>query len=390
MCNLKKMRPVWAEIDLDNLAHNIREVRRITDPSAIVTAVVKADGYGHGAVKISQTLLENGADRLAVAVLDEAIELRKAGYKVPVLVLGYTNPEQSSEVIKFNIEQTIYSLETAAALSSEAVKNKKEAKVHIKINTGMSRIGFYPDAKSIETIINISKLPAIKVEGIFTHFASADEEDKSFTEKQYRKFQWVCDELIKANLEIPIKHVANSAAIIDLPEMHMDMVRAGIMLYALTPLPEALRATDLRQVMTLKARISDVKIINAGESVSYGRTFIADKSTIVATLPIGYADGFCRKLSGQANALVHGIKVPVIGRICMDQCMLDVTDVQDVKIGDEAVLFGSQGDSFITIDEIAKKLDTINHEIVCGISKRVPRVYIKNGKVIDVANYYPA
>lgn len=340
-------------------------------------AVVKADGYGHGAIKIAQTLLENGADRLSVAVLDEAIELRKAEYKGPVLVLGYTNPGQYGQVIEFNIEQTVYSLKMAQALSKEAARTKKVAKIHIKIDTGMRRIGFEPNASSIKTILAISKLPSVKIEGIFTHFASADEKDKSFTKKQFESFQWVCAELEKADLKIPIRHAANSAAIIELPETHLDMVRAGIMLYALKPPPEALRAADLRQVMTLKARISNVKRIHAGETVSYGRTFAADKPTKVATLPVGYADGYCRGLSGKAQVLVHGVRVPVIGRICMDQCMLDVTQVQDVKIGDEAVLFGAQGDNVITVDELAEKLDTINHEIVCGISKRVPRVYIK-------------
>ncbi len=382
-----KIRPVWAEINLDVLAHNMREARRLAKPSALVMGVVKADAYGHGATIVSKTLIENGADMLGVAILNEAIELRKAGYTVPILILGYTNSEQYAELIRFGIEQTIYDYEMAVLLSEEAKRQKEKVKIHIKIDTGMRRLGFEPNVESVDTILRISKLENLDIVGIFSHFSEADSKDKQFSEEQYRKFMWVCERLDDANLIIPIKHIANSAAIIDLPETHMDMVRAGIMLYCLSPSIENIRAADLKQAMTLKARISNVKSISAGESVGYGRAYFADKPTVVATLPIGYADGYTRKLTGKGYALVHGKKARLIGRICMDQCMLDVTAIEDVRIGDEAVLFGEQGDKRITIDELAMKLGTINHEIVCSISRRVPRVYIKNNMVVDYTDY---
>ena len=366
----------------------MREVRRLAQKDALVTAVIKADGYGHGAKKIAQTLLDNGADRFAIAVLDEGIELRRAGFKVPILVLGFTDKERAEEVINNDLEQAAYSWELAEALSKEAVRQGKTAKLHIKVDTGMGRIGLQPNQESVQLIKKISQLPNIAIEGIFTHFAVADAVDKEYTEGQYEKFNWICKELEKENVKINVRHCGNSAAIIDLPNMHLNMVRAGIMLYGLRPSDEVmLDRLELRQVMSLKVRISHVKEIEAGQSVSYGRKFIADKKSKIASLPIGYADGYTRMLSGKAEALVKGRKVPVVGRICMDQCMIDVTGIDDVKVGDEVVLFGKQGENFIHIDELAEKLGTINYEIVCMISKRVPRVYIKDGKIVDVQNY---
>lgn len=388
MYNLKKIRGAWAEIDLDALAHNMEEIRRLVREDALVTAVIKADGYGHGAKKIAQTLLDNGADRFAVAVLDEGIELRQAGFEVPVLILGFTDPERAEEVVKYNLDQTVYSWELAEALSKEAARQNKKAKIHIKVDTGMGRIGLQPNNESVNLIKKISELPNIILEGIFTHFAVADTADKRYTEEQYEKFNWIISELQKQNVEFNVRHCGNSATIIDLPDMHMDMVRAGIILYGLAPSNEVLlKKIDLRQVMSLKVRITHVKEIEAGQSVSYGRKFIASKKSKIASLPIGYADGYTRMLSGKAEALVKGKRVPVVGRICMDQCMIDITGIEDVKVGDEVVLFGRQGKDMIHIDELAEKLGTINYEIVCMISKRVPRVYIKGGKIVDILNY---
>ncbi|HYE83334.1 MAG TPA: alanine racemase [Clostridia bacterium] len=388
MYDLKKIRAAWAEVDLDALAHNIREVRRLAVKDALVTAVIKADGYGHGAKKIAQTLLDNGADRFAIAVLDEGIELRRAGFKVPILVLGFTDKERAEEIVSNELEQAVYSWELAEALSKEASRQGKTAKLHIKVDTGMGRIGLQPNMDSVQLIKKISRLPSIAIEGIFTHFAVADAVDKKYTEGQYEKFNWICGELEKEKVKISVRHCGNSATIIDLPDMHLNMVRAGIMLYGLKPSDEVLLdRLELRQVMSLKVRISHVKEIEAGQSVSYGRKFIADKRTKIASLPIGYADGYTRMLSGKAEALVKGKKVPVVGRICMDQCMIDVTGIEDVKVGDEVVLFGKQDGNFIHIDELADKLGTINYEIVCMISKRVPRVYVKGGKIVDVQNY---
>ncbi|HOS69549.1 MAG TPA: alanine racemase [Bacillota bacterium] len=388
MYDLKKIRAAWVEVDLDALAHNMREIRRLAKKDALVTAVIKADGYGHGATKIAQTLLENGADRFAVAVLDEGIELREAGFEVPILILGFTDKERAEEIVSYDLEQAVYSWELAEAISKEAVKQNKTAKIHIKVDTGMGRIGLRPDKDSVQLIKKISKLPNIAIEGIFTHFAVADTLDKTYTEGQYERFTWICGELERENVKINVKHCGNSAAIIDLPNMHLNMVRAGIILYGLKPSDEVmLDKIELKQVMSLKVRITHVKEIEAGQSVSYGRRFIAEKKSKIASLPVGYADGYTRMLSGKAEALVKGRRVPVVGRICMDQCMIDVTGIEDVKVGDEVVLFGKQGEGFIHIDELAEKLDTINYEIVCMISRRVPRVYVRNGKIVDVLNY---
>lgn len=388
MINLKEVRSAWAEVNLDNLAHNIREVRRLAGKKSMVTAVIKADGYGHGAVKIAQTLLDNGADRFAIAVLDEGIELREAGFRVPILILGYTDPPRAKEVVKHELIQTVYSMELAEALSKEAQAQGKVCKIHIKIDTGMGRIGLQPDREAVELIKSISRLPGLEIEGMYTHFAVADEHDKSYTEGQFEKFTWISEQLEKEGIHIPVKHVGNSATIIDLPGMHLDMVRAGIMLYGLAPSNEVmLEKLELKQVMSLKVRVTNVKEIEAGKSVSYGRKFIADKPSRIASLPIGYADGYTRMLSGKAEALIHGKRVPVVGRICMDQCMIDVTGIDDVQVGDEVVLFGEQGGDMIHIDELAEKLGTINYEIVCMIARRVPRVYTKNGEIVDFVNY---
>ena len=388
MFDLNKIRPAWAEINLDNLAHNMKEIRRLAKSDALVTAVIKADGYGHGATKIAKTLLENGADRFAVAVIDEAIELRNSEVSVPILVLGYTSPQRAEEVLQYDIEQTVYSLEVAEALSKEASRVNKIAKVHIKIDSGMGRIGLQPNSDTIEIIKKIYNMPNIVIEGIFTHFAVADEVDKTYTNQQFENFSSVCNELEKIGIHIRLKHCGNSATIIDLPQMHENMVRAGIILYGLAPSNDVeLQKLELKQVMSLKARVTHVKEISEGQSVSYGRKFIASKNSKIASLPLGYADGYTRLLSGKAEALIKGIRVPVVGRICMDQCMIEVTGIEDVNVGDEVVLFGEQGQSFISIDELAEKLGTINYEIVCMIARRVPRVYIKNGKIVDVLNY---
>lgn len=388
MYDLKKIRPAWAEINLDNLAHNIREVRRLAEKQSQVMAVIKADGYGHGAAKIAQTLLDNGADCFAVAVLDEAIELRNAGFLVPIFILGYTQPERAAEVVKYDLEQSVYSFEAAKALSAEAIAQGKTAKLHIKVDTGMGRIGFKADDEAVDIIRSIHALPGINIKGIFTHFAVADEADKSYTELQFKKFRWICDNLEEKGIKIEIKHCGNSAAIIDLPEMHLDMVRAGIMLYGLAPSKAVkLNKLVLKEVMSLKVKISHVKELEPGQSVSYGRRFVAERRSKIASLPIGYADGYTRLLTGKAEALVKGKRVPVVGSICMDQCMIDVTGIEDIAVGEEVVLFGEQLGGFISIDEIAEKLGTINYEVVCMISRRVPRVYIKGGEVVEVLNY---
>lgn len=381
---MKLSRPVWAEINLDNLAHNMREVRRITNNDSKVTAVIKADGYGHGAVVIGKVLKENGADRFAVATLSEAIQLRAAFSDIEIMVLGYTPNELASNIIKNNIIQTIYKTEQAEEYSKIALSLKKQAKVHIKLDTGMSRLGMVFSDETIESIIQMSKLEGLFIEGIFTHFAVADEIDKTFTFKQVEKFNYIVSKLENRGLNIPIKHVSNSAAIIDLPEFNFDMVRAGIMLYGLYPSQNVNKnVVDLKEVMCLKAKVSQVKELEANCGVSYGLKYKSDKKSQIATLPIGYADGYTRMLSGKAKVMINGIKTAVIGNICMDQCIIDVTNM-NVKVGAEVVLFGGNDSRGISIDSIAKSLNTINYEIVCMVDKRVPRVYIQNEEIIDL------
>lgn len=374
-------RAVWAEINLDNLAHNMREVRRVTNKNTKVTAVIKADGYGHGAKDIASTLLENGADRFAVATLSEAIQLRKEVHNVEIMVLGYTPNIQAQDVIKNNIIQTIYSLDQAKEFSQIAISLNKKVTVHIKIDTGMHRLGLLPNEDTINEIIEINKLNGLIIEGIFTHFATADEIDKEYTRDQVNKFNYVTTELEKKGLKIPLKHVSNSAAIIDLPEFNYDMVRAGIMLYGLYPSNHINRdIVDLKEVMCLKTKIAQIKNLNAGSSISYGLNFTVQRNSKIAILPIGYADGYSRTLSNQSHVIINDKKAPIVGNICMDQCIIDVTDI-DINREDDVILFGGN-DNGITIDSIAKLLQTINYEVVCMVKKRVPRVYIKGNNII--------
>lgn len=379
----------WAEINLDNIEHNVREVARIVGKMTEIMAVVKADAYGHGVFETVPTLLENGAGRLAVSMLDEAIQLREFGVKVPILVLGYTDPSRAEDIIRYNITQTVFSHELAKALSDAAVKLGKPAKIHIKIDTGMSRVGFMPGYSAVKDVVRISELPGIIIEGLFSHFASADEAEREYTMLQFERFESIVQELNRIGILIPVKHIANSAAIIQYPNFHLNMVRPGIILYGLYPSDEVDKSViDLRPAMELKAKVVLVKEVEAGTPVSYGRTFITKRKTRIATLPIGYADGYSRLLSNRGRVLIHGQYAPVIGNICMDQCMVDVTDIKgEVKTGDEAVIFGVQGSSRITVEEIAKLCNTINYEIVCLIGKRIPRVYLRGGKVVNVVNY---
>lgn len=378
----------WAEVDLDAIAHNIREIRKITNPSAQLMAVVKADAYGHGFLEVTKTLLENGADRLAVATLREGEQLRSRGVRVPILVLGALMEEDIEDYINFNITPNVFSYETAHAISYIAEKKEIVTKIHIKLDTGMSRIGFLTGDNNesvADEIIKISKLPYIEIEGIFSHFSTSDEYDESYTRLQYSRFMNVIKLLEERGLHIPIKHICNSAAIMMYPEMHMDMVRPGVILYGMYPSDEVDKSRlDLKPAMTLKARITLVKDVEPGRGVSYGKEYITDKVTKIATVPIGYADGYLRRLAKEGKMIVNGVQVPIIGRICMDQCMIDVTNVHNIERGDEVILFSDEG---ITVDDLAKWLDTINYEVTCVIGKRIPRIYTKNGRAVKVLNY---
>lgn len=373
-------RAAWVEIDLDCLAHNMREIRRLVPEPTLVTAVIKANGYGHGAVAIGQTFLENGADRFAVATLGEALELRQAFSNTDILILGYVPESGFSALVESDIISAVFDVHQAKKLSEEAIRQGRTVRVHIKIDSGMHRLGFGCDDASAEEIKQIANLPGVSIEGIFTHFAKADESDKTFTETQVRRFTYIVDALKAAQIEIPIVHAANSAAIIDCPSYHFDMVRAGIILYGLHPSDAVHKERiDLKPAMTLKAAVAQTHTIEAGEGVSYGLRFKAEKTTKVATIPIGYADGFSRRLSGKAMGLFGKVLTPILGTICMDQCILSAEGL-DLKIGDEITLMGGAG---ISIDQYAQWLKTINYEVVCMIRDRVPRIYIKDGRPVD-------
>lgn len=385
--NLDSVRPVWAEVNLDNLAHNIREVRRLTDSGARVTAVVKANGYGHGSKSIARTFLDNGADRLAVAMLTEALELRRAGIKEDILVLGYTPRSQYHFLIEEDIIQTIYIYEDGEFLAKMAENFDKTPRIHIKVDSGMGRLGFLPEERSILDIVKLSQLSNLEIEGIYSHFAKADEADKSYSMKQYENFNYVIRELKERGLDIKIKHVSNSAAIIDFKDFNLNMVRGGIMIYGMYPSEEVFKdRVDLKPAMKLKARVAHVKTVPAGTGISYGQTFVTEKESKIATIPIGYADGYTRMLTGQAEVLIKGKRAKIVGKICMDQCMVDVSHIDDVKVGDELVLFGYEGDE-PRVEELASKLGTINYEITCMVGRRVPRVYKKGDEIVEIVDY---
>ncbi|MBU3097950.1 MULTISPECIES: alanine racemase [Clostridium] len=383
----KHLRPAWAEVDLDKLAHNMREIRRITKSKKIM-AVVKADAYGHGAVDVAPVLLENGADSLAVAMLSEAMELRRSGIECPIMILGFTPPELIDNLLKYDIEQTVFSYEFAKQLSKMAQDENKIAKIHIALDTGMGRIGFLPNDESVQEVYKISLLPNITLEGIFCHFSTADEKDKTYTNIQVEKFDEFYQKLKAKKVYINTRHIANSAAIIDLPEIHYEAVRPGIIIYGYYPSDEVNKEKlDLLPVMTLKTNVVHIKTLPPGEYVGYGRKYKTDKESVIATLPIGYADGYTRLLFQKAKVIIKGEFAPVIGKICMDQCMIDITRINEVKVGDEVILIGEDGNNKFNADIVGGLIDTISYEIVCMIGKRVPRVYIKQGEVVKIKEY---
>ncbi len=369
---------IWAEVDLKAIGENMRNIRGITDPRAMVMGVVKADGYGHGAAEVSRELLKNGASRLAVATVDEAAQLRARFPDTPIMMLSGADGDNAADIVRLDVIPTVFDLELAKAFSREAAAQHKTVKVHLKLDTGMNRIGlYYSDPKLTQTVRAIADLPGIEIEGAFTHFSKADEADNSYQKTQFRRFIQCVEKIEGAGVPIKIKHCCNSAAIMNAPEMHLDMVRAGIVLYGLYPSEEVDKSRlPLRPDMSLKARISQIKTVPRGALVSYGGVFAAPEDMPVGTVSAGYADGYSRALSGKAQVIVAGEKRDVLGRICMDQCMIDLRNVQNISVGDSVVLFGSENGQTIPVEEIAEKMGTINYEIVCTIGKRVPRIYI--------------
>lgn len=391
---MKQENRAWAEINLDAIEHNIKAIRRYVNADTQILGIVKADAYGHGFLEVARTLLENGADALAVACIDEAVQLRRCTFDCPILILGHTSTDEAETLVKEDVMPACFDIELARAISNAAVKQNKTAKIHIKIDTGMGRVGYrYADdkeanEKSIAEILKIAALPSIEIYGIFTHFSVADDDDDEYTFLQYNRFCEICDRLKQNGLDIPIRHCCNSAALIRFPSMHLDMVRPGIILYGLNPSEYVdTSALALKPAMSFKARITNLKTIEKGSSISYGRSFITECESRIATIPVGYADGYSRVLSGRVQVIAGGKLCNLVGNICMDQCMIDVTSVNNIAVGDEVILFGEGDDIELPVESLAEKMGTINYEILCMIGKRIPRIYTKHGVVQTTHNY---
>lgn len=390
MTSLKTYSRVFARIDLDAIAYNMEQMKQNLANGTKVMAVIKADGYGHGAVPIAQML--EPAEYIwgfAVATLDEAVVLRTEGIRKPILVLGCVFPDQYMEMLRHDIRMNVYTEEMAESISQMAAREGKTAYMHIKLDTGMARLGFDVSEHSLDVIERIQGLKNVCMEGIFTHFAKADEVDKKFTHKQIRSFTWMVEQLKQRGVEFTYEHCANSAAIIDVKEADFDLVRSGISTYGLYPSQEVQKeAVRLKPAMTLKSHVAFVKDIEAGTPVSYGGTFVASERMTIATIPVGYADGYPRSLSNVGYVLIRGKKAPILGRVCMDQFMVDVTAIEGVSFGDKVTLIGKDGKEEICVEDLAALSGRFNYEFICDLGKRIPRVYVKDGKVSDQVDYF--
>lgn len=389
----KFFRRTWAQVDLDALKHNFEVLRSIVPDSAEIMGIVKADAYGHGVEMISKTLCDLGVDRFGVSSVSEAEQLRSFGIKKPVLILGYTPCELAKELFENDITQAVYDLGYAKELSSAAEAAGVRIKAHIKLDVGMGRLGFLAkNDNCIDEIKQVAALGGLDIKGIFTHFPSADrdgDDSGEITKKQAALFISRCNTLEKQGIHFETRHCCNSAGSLTIGkgEAGLDCVREGITLYGLSPSPALKGAAKLCPVMSLKTVVSMVKTIEKGDTVSYGMTFTAQGKMKLASVCIGYADGYPRRLSSKGYMLIKGQKAPIVGRVCMDQLMLDVTGIDGVKIGDEVTVFGKSGDAELSVDEVAAAADTINYELICILGKRVPRVFLKDGKVLSVTDY---
>ncbi|TBL69343.1 alanine racemase [Paenibacillus thalictri] len=383
-------RPTRVEISLDALRSNILAFQNVLPPHIKKMAVVKADAYGHGAIEVSKTAIACGVEYIAVAFLDEGLELRRGGITAPILVLGYTAPEGIASAYEHDITLNVYTpnlLEAAEQLDSEGFFADRPLKMHIKIDSGMNRLGLTTETEAIAFIERASRIPGVLVEGVFTHYACADEEDKTYTLQQHSRFKRVIDYFAAKGVQFPLVHAGNSATAIDTPELTFNMVRLGISMYGLYPSEEVNhQLIPLEPVMSIKTAVVMVKDVPAGSGVSYGVAYYTQQEEQLATLPIGYADGFSRMLSGKVSALIQGRRAPIVGKICMDQCMMNVTGFADVCMEDEVVILGRQGDEVVTAEELASLLGTIKYEITCMVSHRVPRVYVNGGQVVETVN----
>ena len=376
---------IQADIDLDAFRFNLDSIKKNINENTQIITVLKADGYGHGAVPLAKEAeKEERVWGIAVATVEEALELRRGGIKKPLLILGYTYQEDYDLIAEEELRPTVFKLSMAQELSQAALRKNKTIKIHIKIDTGMSRIGYRDLEKSVPEILEISRLPGLEIEGLFTHFARADEKETTPAYQQLEKYQAFQKALKEAGLKIPLCHCSNSAGIIRMPEANMDAVRAGIILYGLYPSEEVEKEpVPLKPLMTLKSHIAYIKTLEPGVQISYGGTYTTQKETRVATIPVGYADGYARSLSNKGWVLIRGKKAPILGRVCMDQFMVDVTDIPEVRELDEVMLLGKSGDQQITMEELGELSGRFNYEFACCISKRVPRIYFKGGKAIE-------
>ena len=380
---------VYAEINLDHIRFNVKNIQRRIGEETKILAIIKADGYGHGSIPIAKFLSkEKLVYGFGVSTVREAVVLRKAGIEEPILILGYVLPADFITVIDYSITTTVFQYETARMLSEVAKAKNKTAKIHIKIDTGMGRIGFNADDSCIEEICKISRLNGIEIEGIFTHFACADHKDKTSANKQKALFYGILDKLSQRGVNAPVRHMCNSAGIIEFDGEFLDIVRAGIIIYGLYPSNEVNKDNmKLLPAMSIKSRVVYVKDIQEGMTVSYGSDYVAEKNTRIATISMGYADGFYRSLSGKGEVLIRGKRAKIVGRVCMDQMMVDVTDIPDVKQGDIVTVFGKDGNEEITFEEASEIAGTINYEFICGFARRVPRIYIENREITKVLDY---
>ena len=387
---MKTYSRVYAKIDLDAVTYNMEQMKQRVNGDTKIMAVIKSDGYGHGAVQVAEVLEKyDYIWGFAVATLDEAVVLRTEGIKKPILVLGCIFPDQYLEMLDNDIRMNVYTEEMAKEISYMARREGKTAYLHIKLDTGMARLGFAVNDESIDAITRISKLPNVNMEGVFTHFSKADEMDKTFTENQISQFIAMTEKLKERGVTFPYEHCANSAAIIDVEDARFDIVRAGISTYGLYPSEEVNQdAVHLKPALALKSHVAFVKEIEKGTPVSYGGTFIAEKKMKIATIPVGYGDGYPRSLSGKGYVLIRGKKANILGRICMDQFMVDVTDIEGVSFGDKVTLIGRDGNESISVERLSELSGRFNYEFICALGKRIPRVYVKNGKIAEQVDYF--
>lgn len=380
---------VYAEINLDAICQNVQNAMDKVGKDTKMMAIIKTDAYGHGAVPVAKALKEIGTYAFGVATVEEAVQLRRAGIESPILILGYVFPADYELLIENDIMHAVFQYETAKALSEQAVSLSKTVKIHIKLDTGMGRIGMQPTEESLAEIEKIAALPNIEIDGIFTHFACADEADKTSCNRQKEKYLDFVQKLDACGIHIPIKHMCNSAGIIEFSDNFLNMTRSGIMTYGLYPSEEVNKANlKLHPALQLKSHVAFVKTVGKGFTVSYGSTYVTEKEkTVIATVPVGYGDGYPRALSNKGKVLIHGQYAPIVGRVCMDQFMVDVTDIPNVQQGDEVTLVGTDGDKRISVEEVADNAYSFNYEFCCGINKRVPRVYIRNGAVQEIKEF---